>query len=89
MMSLRTLLLAALLLGTFLQHTSAGESWPPMGERREGAPRPHRPQQKHKLSHLYPVRSSRGHKVWYQELWEENNGAGDAMVGMGLAVLGT
>lgn len=59
-----------------------------MGEGREGASRPHRPQQKHKLCHLYPVCSSKGHKGWRQEHWEDNNGAGDGMVGMGLVVLG-
>lgn len=44
MMSLRILLLAALLLGTSLQHASAGESWAQIGEEgREGAPPPHTP----------------------------------------------
>ncbi|XP_052584614.1 C-C motif chemokine 17 isoform X1 [Peromyscus californicus insignis] len=43
MMSLRILLLAALLLGTSLQHASAGESWAQIGEGREGAPPPHTP----------------------------------------------
>lgn len=55
MLTLRTLFLAALLLGTALQYASTGESWAQIGEGREGTPLPHRPQQKHNLCNLYPV----------------------------------